>query len=158
MPPRSEEGGLRDEIPQAGAGSRPPVPSSRSPNASARQGTKRGPDAHKACYFLRFPTLSNVLSQEEFSHDRSSYRRRYATRFRLRRAGQRAGPAPSFPLSPARIQQAKAENTQVVFTLDTHEENYMNTREGRFLPCRTASAIRPAGRLSRKSLKRARAA
>lgn len=34
----------------------------------------------------------------------------------------------------ARIQQAKAENTQVVFTLDTHEENYMNTREGRFLP------------------------
>lgn len=28
----------------------------------------------------------------------------------------------------------KAENTQVVFTLDTHEENYMNTREGRFLP------------------------
>ena len=34
----------------------------------------------------------------------------------------------------ARIQQAKAENTQVVFTLDTQEENYMNTREGRFLP------------------------
>ena len=34
----------------------------------------------------------------------------------------------------ARIQQAKAENTQVVFTLDTHEKNYMNTREGRFLP------------------------
>ena len=32
------------------------------------------------------------------------------------------------------VKQAKAENTQVVFTLDTHEENYMNTREGRFLP------------------------
>lgn len=62
------------------------------------------------------------------------------------------------PAVAARIQQAKAENTQVVFTLDTHEENYMNTREGRFLPCRTASATRPAGRLSRKSLKRARAA
>ena len=38
------------------------------------------------------------------------------------------------PAVAARIQQAKAENTQVVFTLDTHEENYMNTREGRFLP------------------------
>ena len=62
------------------------------------------------------------------------------------------------PAVAARIQQAKAENTQVVFTLDTHEENYMNTREGRFCPCRTASAIRPAGRLSQKSLKRARAA
>ena len=60
------------------------------------------------------------------------------------------------PAVAARIQQAKAENTQVVFTLDTHEENYMNTRA--FCPCRTASAIRPAGRLSRKSLKRARAA
>lgn len=38
------------------------------------------------------------------------------------------------PAVAARIQQAKAEKTQVVFTLDTHEENYMNTREGRFLP------------------------
>lgn len=38
------------------------------------------------------------------------------------------------PAVAARIQQAKVENTQVVFTLDTHEENYMNTREGRFLP------------------------
>ncbi|MFQ9447254.1 MAG: cysteine hydrolase family protein [Christensenellales bacterium] len=28
------------------------------------------------------------------------------------------------PAVAARIQQAKAENTQVVFTLDTHEENY----------------------------------
>ena len=54
------------------------------------------------------------------------------------------------PAVAARIQQAKAENTQVVFTLDT--------ARGAFCPCRTASAIRPAGRLSRKSLKRARAA
>ena len=38
------------------------------------------------------------------------------------------------PAVCARIQQAKAENTQVVFTLDTHEDNYMDTREGRFLP------------------------
>lgn len=50
------------------------------------------------------------------------------------RAGQRAGPAPSFPLSPHAFSRPKQENTQVVFTLDTHEENYMNTREGRFLP------------------------
>ena len=38
------------------------------------------------------------------------------------------------PAVAARIQKAKAENTPVVFTLDTHEENYMDTREGRFLP------------------------
>lgn len=38
------------------------------------------------------------------------------------------------PAVAARIQRAKAENTPVVFTLDTHEENYMDTREGRFLP------------------------
>ena len=38
------------------------------------------------------------------------------------------------PAVCARIQQAKAENTQVVFTLDTHEDHYMDTREGRFLP------------------------
>ena len=34
----------------------------------------------------------------------------------------------------ARIHRAKEEGTQVVFTLDTHETDYMDTREGRFLP------------------------
>ena len=34
----------------------------------------------------------------------------------------------------ARIRRAKEEDTQVVFTLDTHEADYMETREGRFLP------------------------
>jgi len=34
----------------------------------------------------------------------------------------------------ARIERAKEEGTQVVFTLDTHEADYMDTREGRFLP------------------------
>ena len=34
----------------------------------------------------------------------------------------------------ARIRRAKEEGTQVVFTLDTHETDYMDTREGRFLP------------------------
>jgi len=34
----------------------------------------------------------------------------------------------------ARIRRAKEEGTQVVFTLDTHESDYMNTREGSFLP------------------------
>ena len=38
------------------------------------------------------------------------------------------------PAVAARIRRAKEEGTPVVFTLDTHEENYMETREGRFLP------------------------
>lgn len=33
-----------------------------------------------------------------------------------------------------RIRRAAEEGTQVVFTLDTHENDYMDTREGRFLP------------------------
>lgn len=38
------------------------------------------------------------------------------------------------PAVAARIQRVKAEGSQVIFTLDTHETNYMDTREGRFLP------------------------
>lgn len=38
------------------------------------------------------------------------------------------------PAVSARIRRAKEEGSQVVFTLDTHEADYMNTREGRFLP------------------------
>ena len=38
------------------------------------------------------------------------------------------------PAVCARINRAKEEGTQVVFTLDTHEADYMDTREGRFLP------------------------
>ena len=38
------------------------------------------------------------------------------------------------PAVCARINRAKEEGTQVVFTLDTHEADYMETREGRFLP------------------------
>ena len=38
------------------------------------------------------------------------------------------------PAVAARIRQAKVEQTQVAFTLDTHEPDYLNTREGRFLP------------------------
>ena len=38
------------------------------------------------------------------------------------------------PAVCARIARAKEEGTQVVFTLDTHETDYMDTREGRFLP------------------------
>ena len=33
-----------------------------------------------------------------------------------------------------KIEQCKKEGFTVVFTRDTHEENYMNTQEGRFLP------------------------
>ena len=38
------------------------------------------------------------------------------------------------PAVCARIRRAKEEDTQIVFTLDTHESDYMDTREGRFLP------------------------
>ena len=38
------------------------------------------------------------------------------------------------PAVAARIRQAAEEGTQVVFTLDTHDADYMETREGRFLP------------------------
>ena len=38
------------------------------------------------------------------------------------------------PAVAARIRRAKEEGTQVVFTLDTHESDYMDSREGRFLP------------------------
>ena len=38
------------------------------------------------------------------------------------------------PAVAARIRRAAAEGTQVVFTLDTHDTDYMETREGRFLP------------------------
>lgn len=34
----------------------------------------------------------------------------------------------------ARIRQARQEGWDVIFTLDTHEENYMSTREGKYLP------------------------
>ena len=33
-----------------------------------------------------------------------------------------------------RIAEARAEGTEVLFTLDTHTEDYMNTVEGEFLP------------------------
>ena len=38
------------------------------------------------------------------------------------------------PAVAARLRRAKQEGTPVVLTLDTHETNYMDTREGRFLP------------------------
>ena len=38
------------------------------------------------------------------------------------------------PAVCARIRRAKEEGSEIVFTLDTHEEDYMDTREGRFLP------------------------
>ena len=38
------------------------------------------------------------------------------------------------PAVAARMRRAKEEGTPVVLTLDTHETNYMDTREGRFLP------------------------
>lgn len=34
----------------------------------------------------------------------------------------------------ARIRQARAQGEDVIFTLDTHEADYLSTREGRYLP------------------------
>ena len=36
----------------------------------------------------------------------------------------------------AKIKQYHAENADVIFTLDTHESNYMDTQEGKNLPVR----------------------
>ena len=33
-----------------------------------------------------------------------------------------------------RIKKARKDNEQIIFTFDTHEENYLNTQEGKFLP------------------------
>ncbi len=38
------------------------------------------------------------------------------------------------PKLAARIERARAESEDVIFTLDTHEENYLATSEGRHLP------------------------
>ena len=38
------------------------------------------------------------------------------------------------PAVAARIRRAQEEGTRVIFTLDTHEANYLSTREGRHLP------------------------
>ena len=38
------------------------------------------------------------------------------------------------PAVAERMLRAQSEGTPIVLTLDTHEEDYMNTREGRFLP------------------------
>lgn len=38
------------------------------------------------------------------------------------------------PAVKARIASAKADGTEVVFTRDTHEENYLQTQEGKRLP------------------------
>ena len=40
------------------------------------------------------------------------------------------------PAVAERIKALKAEGYAVIATLDTHEENYLDTREGRFLPVR----------------------
>ena len=37
-----------------------------------------------------------------------------------------------------KIEQCRKEGGKVIFTFDTHTEDYLNTAEGRKLPCRTA--------------------
>ena len=46
------------------------------------------------------------------------------------------------PAVQARIAQARADGERVVFTRDTHHENYLQTQEGRKLPvpCSTSTA------------------
>ena len=56
------------------------------------------------------------------------------------------------PAVAARIRRAKKEGgTPVVLTLDTHETNIWIPAKDASSPFRTASAIRRAGRLNRKS-------
>jgi nicotinamidase-related amidase len=38
------------------------------------------------------------------------------------------------PAVKAKIEQYKRENHDIIFTRDTHSEDYMNTQEGKFLP------------------------
>ena len=38
------------------------------------------------------------------------------------------------PVVAEKIKKAKEEGTDVIFTLDTHEENYLDTQEGKQLP------------------------
>lgn len=38
------------------------------------------------------------------------------------------------PAAAAKIEAAKAEDALVIATMDTHQADYLNTREGRFLP------------------------
>ena len=38
------------------------------------------------------------------------------------------------PVVAEKIKKAKEEGTDVIFTLDTHEENYLDTQEGKHLP------------------------
>ena len=38
------------------------------------------------------------------------------------------------PMVAEKIKKAKEDGTDVIFTLDTHEENYLDTQEGKQLP------------------------
>ena len=38
------------------------------------------------------------------------------------------------PMGAEKIKKAKEDGTDVIFTLDTHEENYLDTQEGKQLP------------------------
>ena len=38
------------------------------------------------------------------------------------------------PMVAEKIKKAKEDGTDVIFTLDTHEENYLDTQEGKHLP------------------------
>jgi nicotinamidase-related amidase len=55
------------------------------------------------------------------------------------------GSAEAQAIVPAVVEKIRCFDGEIIVTYDTHEEDYMDTREGRFLPVPTASVTPPAG-------------
>ena len=55
------------------------------------------------------------------------------------------GSAEAQAIVPAVVEKIRSFDGEIIVTYDTHEEDYMDTREGRFLRCPTASVTPPAG-------------
>ena len=56
------------------------------------------------------------------------------------------GTAEAQAIVPAVAEKIRGFSGEIIVTYDTHEEDYMDTREGRFLPVPTAFGIPRAGR------------
>ena len=59
------------------------------------------------------------------------------------------------PRVAEKIAQAKKAGKTIVFTRDTHHENYLDTQEGKTFPCPTALKTPTAGRLTPRSIPQA---
>lgn len=60
------------------------------------------------------------------------------------------------PAVAARIKRAKADGDEILFTRDTHGDDYPASAEGKNFPSRTAYVARTAGRSTGGSIRRAR--